>query len=87
MTRFRWICWVPAAAWIGAREYVTRYDGWGRWAAAPLLLAPVALSALFVGAALFLLSRRAGRTPHGDWIAIGVAALPLLWFAMRLLMA
>ena len=49
MKHFRFACWVPAVAWLYARSVVDRYDGWGAWAAAPLLLLPVALSALFVG--------------------------------------
>lgn len=84
MIRFRWICWIPAALWIGTRRYVEGYDGWGRWAAAPLFLLPIAVSALFVGGALLFAGRRAGPEPDtGDWIAIGVSALPLLWFAFR----
>ena len=85
MRRFRWICWIPAAAWLGMRQYVEQYDGWGRWAAAPLLLVPVALSAVFVGIGLLLASRAEPAQPtRGTWIALGIAALPLLWFAARL---
>ena len=85
MKRFWWVSWIPAAAWLGMRQYVEQYDGWGRWAAAPLLLVPVAVSALFVGIALILATRsESGRPTRGDWIAMGVAALPLLWFAARL---
>jgi hypothetical protein len=67
------------------RAYVDRYDGWGAWAAAPLLLVPVAVSAMFVGIGLVLVtSSTRGRPVRGDWIAIGVAALPLLWIVLRL---
>ena len=45
MKYFRLLCWIPAAAWVYARAVVDRYDGWGAWAAAPLLLVPVAISA------------------------------------------
>jgi hypothetical protein len=81
---FRFLCWVPAAAWIWARVEVDRYDGWGAWAAAPLLLVPVAVSALFVGVGLLAVTRRDhGRRDSWDWTAIGIAALPLLWIALR----
>ena len=85
MRYFRFACWMPVAAWIYARSVVERYDGWGAWAAAPLLLLPVAVSALFVGVGLLLVGRsRAERPGRWDWIAIGVSALPLLWIALRL---
>jgi hypothetical protein len=85
---FRALCWVPAALWIWARAVAGRYDGWGAWAAAPLLLVPVAVSFLFVGTGFLLVGRpvRGGRH-RGDWIAIGVAALPVLWIALRILAA
>ena len=85
MKYFRLACWVPAIAWLYARSVVERYDGWGAWAAAPLLLLPVALSALFVGIGLLMISRPGTGRPAGwDWIAIGVSSLPLLWIALRL---
>jgi hypothetical protein len=84
MSYFRALCWVPAALWILARARVDGYDGWGAWAAAPLLLLPVAVSFLFAGTGFLLVSRPSrGRRHGGDWIAIGVAALPLLWIALR----
>lgn len=86
MRYFRFACWVPVAAWIYARIVVDRYDGWGAWAAAPLLLLPVAVSALFVGVGLLLVGRSDGDRPSSwDWIAIGVSALPLIWIALRLI--
>ena len=86
MKYFRFLCWVPVVAWLYARSVVDRYDGWGAWAAAPLLLLPVAVSALFVGVGLLVISRPGtGRPVAWDWIAIGVSALPLLWIALRLI--
>jgi hypothetical protein len=76
---------MPAATWLFARAAVGRYDGWGAWAAAPLLLVPVAVSALFVGVGLLLASGPGAERTGRDWIAIGVAALPMLWIALRLL--
>jgi hypothetical protein len=86
MKYFRLLCWVPVLAWVYARSVVDRYDGWGAWAAAPLLLLPVAVSALFVGVGLLVISRPGtGRPVAWDWIAIGLSALPLLWIALRLI--
>lgn len=86
MKFFRYLCWVPVVAWFYARSVVERYDGWGAWAAAPLLLLPVALSALFVGVGLLVIGRsREAPTGSLDWIAIGVSSLPLLWIALRLI--
>ena len=85
MRAFWLLSWIPAATWVGMRAYVGQYDGWGAWAAAPLLLVPVAVSAVFVGIGLVLAASSAtGRPVRGDWIAIGVAALPLMWIALRL---
>jgi len=85
---FRALCWIPAALWLYARLATERYDGWGAWAAAPMLLFPVAISAMFVGVGLLLASRKGrGGRRGGDPIAIGVAALPLLWLALRILQA
>lgn len=38
------LCWLPPATWLLSMEYIRSYDGWGAWAAAPLLLPPVVLS-------------------------------------------
>lgn len=88
MRYYRLLCWVPAALWVWARLITARYDGWGAWAAAPVLLVPVAVSSLAVGVGLLSV----GRSPQGrrgsrqwDWMAIGVSALPLLWFGLRLI--
>ena len=86
MRIFRFICWVPAATWVWARIVVDGYDGWGAWAAAPLLLGTVALSDIFLGVGLLLASRSTHARPgSGDWVAIGVSSLPLLWIAYRVL--
>jgi hypothetical protein len=42
-------CWVPMALWIATLIYIAPYDGWGAWAAAPLLVPSVLLS-IFWGA-------------------------------------
>lgn len=37
-------CWGPPALYAAAFFLVQQYDGWGQWAAAPLLLPPFFLS-------------------------------------------
>ncbi len=51
-------CWVPAALWALTLLYIRPYDGWGAWAAAPLLLPSLVLSAVWglVGLALVLVA-------------------------------
>jgi hypothetical protein len=88
MKYYRLLCWIPAATWLYARAVVDRYDGWGAWAAAPLLLVPVAISAFFAGVGLLIVGRmKSGRPTGWDWIAIGVAGLPVLWIAFRLVVS
>jgi hypothetical protein len=36
--------WIPLASFVAMSLYVRQYDGWGAWAAAPLLLLPLAVS-------------------------------------------
>lgn len=47
MKIFAYICWIPLALWIAANVYVSRFEGWGAWAAAPVLVGPLVLSVLF----------------------------------------
>ena len=57
-----WTSWVPPALWLATVVYLRQYDGWGLWAAAPLLL-PAVLMSLGLGLAglahLILDARRA----------------------------
>ncbi len=86
---YRWLSWLPLAALLAGFAYVERYEGWGRWAAAPLLLVPVFLSALM---ALFgaLVCRReadAGGLTKLTALAAVLSSLPLIWFMVRALLA
>jgi len=47
MTFIRFACWIPLLLWIGLDAYVSRFEGWGQWAAAPILLIPLFASAAF----------------------------------------
>lgn len=41
---FAFIAWIPPALWMAGRVYVASFDGWGAWAAAPILLVPLVVS-------------------------------------------
>jgi hypothetical protein len=85
---FRWLSWVPAATLAGTWLYVERYDGWGAWAAAPLLLLPIGLSAVMaaVGLAFCLKALKSHGIDHLTTLATLLAALPVIWFAIRVLL-
>ena len=82
---FRWICLLPVGVLVATELYVDGYDGWGAWAAAPLLLIPafVSLPVVVSSFARLLRERRAGETglATAGWTV--VAGLPLLWLAVR----
>ena len=60
---FLWTSPVPLGLHLLALWYVGRFDGWGAWASAPLLLPAMILSAgmLLAGIAIWLDRRRRGR--------------------------
>jgi hypothetical protein len=66
--------------------YVSRFDGWGAWGAAPLLLLPPLLSIPITTAGVlrFRVDRAAGRPGRATLGLTFVAALPLLWLLLRL---
>lgn len=81
----RWLCWLPLVALLVVELEVQRYDGWGAWAAAPLLLVPalIGLPLAIVGAADTIAAARA-RAPIGESArATALAALPILWLGIR----
>jgi len=86
-TVFLWLSWIPLATFVAMRTYVGQFEGLGQWAAAPLLLIPVVLSAVFLltGASLALQDvRRRGVQPT-TWIALTVSSVPCLWLVWRLI--
>jgi len=86
---YRALSWLPLAALLAGFAYVDRYDGWGRWAAAPLLLVPVFLSALMAlfGAVVCRREADAGGVTKLTALAAALAAIPLIWFMIRALLA
>ena len=85
MIGLRWLCWVPLIL-LGATEaWLQGYDGWGAWAAAPLLLGPAIISFAIVVAGVFECVRelRAGRLSLAAPVYTLIAALPLFWLAVR----
>ncbi len=50
-------CWFPPAVYGIALYFVGQYEGWGQWAAAPLLLPPLALCLGWIVAGAALLWR------------------------------
>jgi len=86
---FRFISWIPIAVWIATEMYTRGFEGWGQWAAAPMFLVPVVLSAAMVPVGLRLCrdqSRAAGPI-RPTAVATLLAAVPALWFLARALFA
>jgi hypothetical protein len=79
---------VPLATCVGTWIYLGRYEGWGAWAAAPLLLLPIGLSAAMavVGLALCLGALRRDGVDLATTLATVLAALPVIWFAVRVVL-
>lgn len=81
------IAWLPLALLFGAQLYAREFDGWGRWAAAPLFLLPVSLSVVLAmtGIAICRREASAGRALAAVATATLAAATPALWFMLRVL--
>ncbi len=85
MIGLRWLCWVPLIL-LGATEaWLRHYDGWGAWAAAPLLLGPaiVSLAIVVAGALECVREWRSRRLSLAAPVYTLIAALPLIWLAVR----
>jgi hypothetical protein len=85
MIGLRWLCWVPLIL-LGATEaWLRHYDGWGAWAAAPLLLGPAIISFAIVLAGIWecVKELRAGGLSQAALLYTLIAALPLIWLAVR----
>jgi hypothetical protein len=80
-----WLCWVPLASMLVIELYIRGYDGWGAWAAAPLLLVPAILSLpiAILGLVECATAMRARAPIGGPLLFTVVAALPLAWLGVR----
>ena len=81
----RCLCWLPLVALAGIELYVRDFEGWGAWAAAPLLLVPALLSLpiAVVGLVQCVEAARA-RAPLGaPLLCTLVSAIPILWLGVR----
>jgi hypothetical protein len=78
---------LPIALWLLVSWYVRRYDGWGAWAAAPLFVPVLALSAIMgvSGAVFWYRERRAGGSGVRMLTATLAAGSISLWFLVKAL--
>ena len=85
MIALRWLCWVPLILLNVVEVYVRRFDGWGAWAAAPILLVPgiVSLAIVLWGLYECVAEARAGKLSKAAPLYTLIAALPLLWLVVR----
>ena len=84
------LCWLPAATWLVSWLYIRRYDGWGAWAAAPVLLPALVLSITMGIAGLSLLLaglRQTGRLDGALLLATLLAASVVILLWLRYLLA
>jgi hypothetical protein len=70
---------------LGVESYVSNYDGWGAWAAAPLLLVPAIISLPIVILGLFeCIARARVRAPILATVLLTtVSAAPVAWLGVR----
>jgi hypothetical protein len=71
---FLWLCWAPAAVWLATLWSIRSYEGWGAWAAAPLLIPSLAMSVLWGAAGLAMVVATLVRSRRLD--------APVLWAAL-----
>lgn len=80
------VSWIPLATWIAAEVYVSGFDGWGQWAAAPILVVPFVLSIALALTGL-VAHRRARGSSHMSARYVGwctvLAGIPAMWIIVR----
>jgi hypothetical protein len=79
-------CWVPATLWVATLLYIRPYDGWGAWAAAPLLLPSLVLGVAAGACGVFLLGRAIVRRLPLDRAVLAatfLGAAPALYHGLR----
>ena len=79
------LAFCPLLVLIGVEISVSNYDGWGAWAAAPLLLVPAILG--FALSLAFLIEMvqklRAGLSILGPGLLMAVSLVPVIWLMVR----
>lgn len=72
---FLWMSWLPPVLYGLGIAYIERFEGWGQWAAAPVLLPALVASLVLgvVGALLILSALREER--RLDWTLVAGTAL------------
>ena len=85
MIALRWLCWMPLILQGVTEVYVRRFDGWGAWAAAPMLLVPGIISLAIVIWGIFECAAelRHGKLSQAAPMYTLIAGLPLLWLVVR----
>ena len=81
------IAGLPLALLLGLQFYASQFEGWGRWAAAPLFLVPLVLSVILAGIGIGVCRREAseGRSLVLPASATLASAIPALWFLARVI--
>ena len=80
-----WTCPIPQLSFWALWFYVGTFEGWGQWAAGPMLLPPLFLSLvmLITGAGFVIHSRKRNKSVVGLTIATLVAGSLALWFLVK----
>lgn len=79
-------CWVPATLWVATLLYIRPYDGWGAWAAAPLLLPSLVLGVAAGACGGLLLGRAIARRLPLDRAVLAatlLGAAPAQYYGLR----
>ena len=77
--------WLPVACWIASEVYVSQFEGWGQWAAAPILLLPFFLSIIVAISGLLIIRKHGSDRRSGTYLGACtlLAAVPAIWFVVR----
>ena len=75
----------PLATLIGIELYIRNFDGWGDWAAAPLLLIPMVLSVSLGIVFMFdpIRSHRSGESIKTHLMILVLSFIPIGWLFIQ----